>query len=359
MHENDLAVIKERIYEEGLIETILEELECQNIRQVSNRWEAQLPERFGSKNRRAVQVYEMPSLPSRVRNKGISGDIYLLVGYILYETTSFEELQEHLYQVKTWICNTLGWDEYLSIGDDFSEVVTTKDHLSFLRDIQKKRKQRKRIQNILDKKNKVLDKNAVFSWYIKCPHKSFLDDGISIKTQKEFEIMFDLETERVVFPIYNINGELVSVKGRYVGKDEWILEEVKYLYLYNFDKSIELFNLHRALKYIKECGEVIVFEAEKSCMKAWQYGFKNTVAIMGSELSPYQAYLLKKLEVNIIFAFDNDMSVEHVKNQAKQIKTRKCFYIKDTLGLLGEKDSPVDKGEIAWRRLYKECVKAI
>ncbi|ALA47949.1 toprim domain-containing protein [Brevibacillus laterosporus] len=356
MYENDLPVIKERIYDENLIEKILEELECEYIRQIGNRWEAQLPYKFGSNNRRGVQVYELPSLPSKVRNKGISGDIFMLVGYILYEVTDFEELKEHLHQVKAWVCNVLGWDKYLEHRDDFEERVERKDYLKFLRGIQKSRKQRKRMQNMRSKENHILNKEQVFSWYRRYPHENFLLDGISIRTQIEFEVMFDDDTQRIVFPIYNADGELVSIKGRYVGKDEWIMDEIKYLYLYSFDKSIELFNLYKALPYIKQTGEVIVFESEKSCMKAWQYGCKNTVAISGSEISPIQAFMLKKLEANIIFAFDNDMEEEHSKKQSKQIKTRKCFYIKDKLGLLGEKDAPVDKGEISWKRLYKECL---
>jgi DNA primase len=171
--------------------------------------------------------------------------------------------------------------------------------------------------------------------------------------------MFDQDSERVVFPIYNREGELISIKGRYVGTDKYILDEIKYLYLYNFDKMIELYNLHRALPYIKKTGEVIVFESEKSCMKAHQYGFKNTVAIMGSEISPVQAFLLRQLEANIVFAFDNDMDLDHVKKQSKQIKTRKCFYIKDELGLLEAKEAPVDKGEVVWKRLYNEGIKVV
>lgn len=354
---NDLPIIKERIYEEGLIEKILEELECEYIKNVGSRWEAGLPDRFGSRNRRAVQITESPTLPSAIRNKGVSGDIFMVVGYILYETNDFEELRDKLHQVKTWVVNTLGWYEYLEIRDDFEEE--KRDYLAFLRPIQKRRKKRKHKENLLSKKNRVLKEENVYSWYIRHPHKNFLDDGISVKTQREFEVMFDQETERVVFPIHNSNGELISVKGRYVGRDEYIQEEFKYLYLYHFDKMIELYNLHRALPHIKKTGEVIVFESEKSSMKAHQYGFKNTVAIMGSEISPVQAYLLRQLDANIIFAFDNDMDLKHIKKQSKQIKTRKTFYIKDTLGLLSEKDSPVDKGEETWKKIYKECLNVV
>lgn len=354
---NDLKAIKKRLYEEEKIEELLESLECERIKYSGGRYEAGLPDRFGSNNLRTVQVYMSESLPSKVRSKGISGDIFSLVSYILYEADN-DDAQDTLHQSKAYICNTFNWQEYMERKDDFFEE-EKKDYLSFLRDIQKARRKRNRTTNLLTKENHVLNKESVFSWYDPYPHKNFLDDGISLKTQRLFEVMFDSDTERVVFPIYNKDGELISIKGRYVGSDENTLGEYKYMYLYHFDKMIELYNLHRALPDIKKNGEVVVFESEKSCMKAWQYGFKNTVAIMGSEISPIQAFLLRQLEVNIIFAFDNDMDFDHVKKQSKQIVTRKCFYIKDKLGLLSEKQSPVDGGEEIWKKIYSECIEVL
>lgn len=356
MRDNDLPKIKERIYEEDKVEEILVALECEHVRSVGSRYEAMLPESFLSSNRRSVQVRLTESLPASVRSKSVSGDIFLLVGYILYGTETMDELVDVLFQCKAWICNLFGWHEYITHeqGDDFSEE--KKDYLAFLRPTQKARKQRQRRQTMRDKENIVLDKQRVFSWYRDVgAHKEFVQDGIRVRTQRFFEVMYDDTTERVVFPIYNSQGELVSIKGRYVGDDDWVMDEIKYLYLYSFDKSIELFNLHRALPHIKETGEVIVFESEKSVMKAWQYGFKNAVAISGSELSPVQAHMLIMLGADIVFAFDNDMDQDHVRKQAKQIRTRKCFWIKDTLGLLDEKSAPIDKGVLTWKRMYNEC----
>lgn len=358
MNVNDLPIIKERIYEEGLIEQILEALECEHVRPIGNaRYEAMLPFRFMKGNKRAVQVKNMPSLPSQVYTTGVRGDIFLLVGYILYGIETQEELQDILFQCKAFVCNLFGWHEYITYeqGDDFEEIVEKKDYLAFLRPTQKARKKRKMLKVMRDKENQVLDKNAVFSWYRAVPHEHFIEDGISVRTQRVFEVMFDETTMRVVFPIYDSNGELVSIKGRYVGDDEWVLDEIKYLYLYSFDKSIELFNYHRALPYIKKSGEVIVVESEKSVMKAWQYGFKNCVAICGSELSPVQAHMLIMLGVNITFAFDNDMNEDHVRKQAKQIRTRKCMWIHDDLGVLREKDSPLDADKSVWIELYNKC----
>lgn len=354
---DDLTQIKERIYDEELIEKILEELECEHIKLVHDRWEAQLPYRFGSNNRRSVQVKNTPSLSAYVRSRGIRGNIFTLIGYIQFNIDDEEDVRDNLYQIKTWICNLFGWHEYLEMRDDFEEP--KKDYLSFLRPLQKSRKRRQAITKWTTKENRILDKEKTFNWFINYPHVNFLEDGINIKTQREFEVMFDMDSNRVVFPIYNKDGELISVKGRYVGDDEYILDELKYLYLYKFDKSIELYNLHRALSHIKDTGEVIVVESEKSVMKLWQYGYKNSVAIMGNEMSPVQSYLLRSLDANIIFAYDNDMDLDFIKKQAKQIKTRKCFYIKDDFGLLGEKDAPTDGGKETWEKLYRECVKVL
>lgn len=349
---NDLPEIKERIYDEGMVEFLLEELDCQFVKQVRNdRFEAGLPARFDSDNRRSVQIYNSESLNGAIRSKGISGDIFMIVAYILYEVEDFSGLMENLYQVKAWVCNALGWDEYLSNRDDFEEVVERVDPLAFLRPLQKKRKQSGNNSKKFNKENKVINEN-VMSRYFDYPHYTFVKDGISPATQRFFGVMFDRESERITYPMHNKDGELIGVKGRYVGKDQRVLDEMKYLFLYRCDKSIELWNLHRAISYIKEADEVIVFESAKSCMLAWQWGYRNVISIEGSELSPVQAMLLKQLEVNIVFALDKDMDYNHLLKISKQIKSRICKAIIDKEDLIGEKDSPVDKGKDIWNLLY-------
>lgn len=352
-NNDDLVEIKQRIYDEGMIGFLLEEIECQNVHPVRNdRWEAQLPERFDSPNKRAVQIKNNEGLTGAIRNKGISGDIFVIFSYILYETEDFHSALDKLYQVKAWICNTLGWDEYLSNRDDFEDKSEKKDYLSFLRPVQKDRKQRKRKEKLGYKENRVLDE-SVMNRYFDYSHWEFYKDGIHPKTQKFFGVMFDRDSERIVYPIHNKQGDLIGVKGRYVGTNKRILDEIKYLFLYRCDKSIELYNLHRALLYILESDEVIVFESAKSCMLAWQWGYKNTVSMEGNELSPVQAMHLKQLGVNnIVFAYDKDMDMEHIKKNAKQIRSKVCKAIYDEVDLLEGKDSPVDKGKDVWEKLY-------
>jgi DNA primase len=351
---NDLQEIKERIYDEGMVEFLLEELECQNVKPIRNdRFEAQLPIRYNSNNRRAVQIYNNESLSGGIRNIGLSGDIFVIIAHILYGAEDFQQALDHLYQVKAWVCNTLGWDEYLNGRDEFEEEVEKVDYLSFLRPVQKQRKQRKRKESLGFKENRVLDE-SILNRYFDYAHWSFYKDGIHPRTQKFFGVMFDRESERVVYPMHNKEGGLIGIKGRYVGNNERILDEMKYLFLYRCDKSIELWNLHRALEYIKELGEVIVFESAKSVMLAWQWGYRNCISIEGSELSPVQAMLLKQLDVDIVFAYDKDMDKEHIEKNAKQIKSRICKAIYDDEDLLDGKESPVDRGKSVWDTLYNK-----
>lgn len=348
---NDLTEIKERIYDEDKIIFLLEELDCEYVKDVGERVEAQLPSKFNSNNKRAVQIYKTESLNGYVRNKGMSGDIFVIVAYILYEAEDFEQATKHLYQCKTWVCNTLGWDEYLGKDGDFSQEVEKVDYLAFLRPVQKKRKERERREKLGYKENKPISESVV-DRYFPYAHYSFYKDGIHPKTQQFFGVMFDRESERVVYPMHNRDGELIGVKGRYIGKNQRILDEIKYLFLHRCDKSIELWNYHRALEHIKRVGEVIVFESAKSVMLAWQWGFKNCVSIEGSEISPVQAMLLKQLDVTIVFAFDKDIEQDHILKQTRQIKSRVTKAVYDKENLLEEKDSPVDKGKETWTHLY-------
>lgn len=204
------------------------------------------------------------------------------------------------------------------------------------------------------KPNRVLDER-ILSYYINEPWGPWIDEGIDWKTQKEFGVGFDLETGRVIFPVRNRFGELIGVKGRTVVGDE-----AKYLYLYECNKSIELFNLDKALPYIDDKKEVIVFEGAKSVMKAWSYGYKNCVSIEGDSITDEQIQLLKELgiEINIVLAFDKDKSEEWVKDSiVRRITNRNVYMIHDFFDFLDEKDAPVDKGKEVWEELYKGMYK--
>jgi DNA primase len=346
---SDLSSLKKKIYEDGNVATILEALDCEKIgyEQGGKLITCQLPSKFGSDNPRSVQIKNDYGLSAHIRTRGIQGDIFNVVGYIMYNADTFEKVKENLYQIKVWVCNKLGYHDFLKNREKQN------DYLYFLRDI-KKYSGATVDQDGIRTENDTIDE-SILCQYFMYPHLKFYEEGLSTKTQREFEIGFDMHTDRIIFPVRNRNGQLIGIKGRYVGTDEETLEHKKYLYLYRCDKSIELYNLHRALPHIKNKGEVIVVEGAKTCMFLHQWGFKNCVSMEGKDLTPVQAMLLRELGVNIVFAWDKDCDAEFVAKQLSQLKSCLPTVIFDTKDLLEGHDSPVDKGYEVWYDLYTDC----
>lgn len=340
---DELKEVKKRVYDDQRIEEILRELNCHSVKpeQRGGLITAGLPD---GNNRRSIQIRNNEHLTVNIRSRGIKTDIYGLVGYILYDCQTFDEVRENLYQIKSWICNTLGYED--NPFETFEEKV---DHTSWLKGIKRKR-------NIISyNDNQILDEN-VLNQYIMLPNLWWVNDGISTKTQRTFEVGYDLKSERITFAVRNKEGKLISVKTRYVGKDEQILDERKYIYFYPVNKSYELFNLHRAMSFIQNSKECIIVEGAKTVMILFEWGIKNVISIEGDSISPVQVKLLKELglDVRLVFAWDKDKDTKFIKTQLKQIKNRTIYALYDTKNLLGEKMSPVDRGLEVWNQLYEK-----
>lgn len=340
---NDLRKIKKYIYNHDKIEIILEALGCEHISERGNRYEAQLPERFNSNNRRSVQVKKTEFLSVNIRSRGIKGDIYSLVSYILHDCVIQEDMQRDLPKAKKFIVDTVGCHDL--VGEKKTNTV---DCLGWLRDIKKRRTKIIDLNEI--EPNEELEEEILRDYQI-APMPWWRNEGMKDWVQREFEVGFDLQSQRIIFPIRNKEGKLIGVKGRTV-----VDHDMKYLYLHPCNKSIELFNLHRALPFIRETGRVFVFESEKSTMYATQHGYPESVAICGDDLDAVQAQLLKSLgkDIQIIFSMDKDKEVDFIYKQCKKVTRRDVYAMMDVNGLLGEKDSPVDKGKEIWEQLVNE-----
>jgi hypothetical protein len=107
---------------------------------------------------------------------------------------------------------------------------------------------------------------------------------------------------RVVIPIHNERGELVAYAGRTVDG-----EKPKYKFPANFKKSLELFNLHRAIAASNgPLRSVLLVEGFFDTMKLFQAGYRRVVALMGSSLSVAQEELLTIHFESLIVMLDGD-----------------------------------------------------
>lgn len=109
---------------------------------------------------------------------------------------------------------------------------------------------------------------------------------------------------RVVIPIHNGQGDLVAYAGRAVG-----CEKPKYKLPTNFRKSLELFNLHRAIEASNgPLQSVIVVEGFFDAMRVYEAGYRRVVALMGSSLSEAQEQLLIRHFQSVILMLDGDQA---------------------------------------------------
>lgn len=101
---------------------------------------------------------------------------------------------------------------------------------------------------------------------------------------------------RVVIPIHNERGELLAYAGRSTSD-----AEPKYKLPAGFQKSLELYNLHR----VGKSDYVVLVEGFFDAMKVTAAGFPAT-ALLGCSLSARQEELLAKRFKRVALMLDGD-----------------------------------------------------
>ena len=180
------------------------------------------------------------------------------------------------------------------------------------------------------------------------------DEGISDASLEKFQVFYDAFSNRLVYPIRNINGKIVNVGGRTLDPD-WKEKKLrKYTYFQQWGTLDTIYGLSENMEEIKKRREIILFEGAKSVMIADGWGICNTGAILTSHLNPAQVKLLAKLDCRVVFALDKDVDIRKDHNIKKLQYYSNVEYIFDKNNLLQPKDSPVDRGEDVFRKLYQE-----
>ena len=179
-------------------------------------------------------------------------------------------------------------------------------------------------------------------------------EGISKASLERFQVAYDSFSDRLVYPIRNVNGDIVNIGARTLDPN-WKQKKLrKYSYLFSWDGGMNtIFGLAENKEEIIRKKEIILFEGAKSVMIADSWGIKNTGAVLTSHLSQLQLKILAKLGVRVVFALDKEVVIRDDPNIARLKRYVSCEYIWDRDGLLDEKDSPVDKGVETFMKLYE------
>lgn len=116
---------------------------------------------------------------------------------------------------------------------------------------------------------------------------------------------YDRFRNRLMIPIRDADGRTVGFGARTLDKDGL----PKYLnspQTLVFDKSHLLFGLDMGKRDIREARQAVIVEGYMDVIQAWQAGFRNVVAQMGTALTEAQLQQLKRYTKRFVLALDAD-----------------------------------------------------
>ena len=146
-------------------------------------------------------------------------------------------------------------------------------------------------------------------WSSLCKHlkgKGFKDNELVAANlavqRKNGNGIYDRFTNRVMFPIIDLRGNVIAFGGRIMTD-----EKPKYLNTSDtpvFKKSTNLFSLNNA----KNSGKrtLILCEGYMDVISVNQAGFTNAVATLGTALTSEQAMLIKRYADEVVICYDAD-----------------------------------------------------
>lgn len=179
-------------------------------------------------------------------------------------------------------------------------------------------------------------------------------EGVLRTSLDKFQVYYDSFSNRLVYPIRNMQGQIVNIGGRTLDPNFKTKKLRKYTYFSGWGEMDVIYGLFENMQSILEKREVILFEGCKSVLIADSWGIHNTGALLTSHLSKNQLKILAKLGVRVVFALDKDVRVRDDHNIAKLKQYAPVEYFWDRGDLLGEKDAPVDKGLEVFKMLYNQ-----
>ena len=115
---------------------------------------------------------------------------------------------------------------------------------------------------------------------------------------------YDRFRNRIIFPIFDVNEQVVGFGGR-------VLDDSLPKYLNSpetpvYNKSRSLYGIHRAREKCRSTGTVYIVEGYLDLLTLHQHGIENAVATLGTALTAAQVKLLTRYARHMILVYDSD-----------------------------------------------------
>ncbi len=136
-------------------------------------------------------------------------------------------------------------------------------------------------------------------------------------TKNDYGNIFEYMSERLVFPIVDIQGRVVAFGGR-------TLTDSKAKYLNTpetivYSKSSNLYGLYQTLPELRKEKSVTVVEGYMDAVMSQQYGVSGAVAPLGTAFTVQQAKLINRYAEKVTLLFDPDDAGRTATQRALEI----------------------------------------
>jgi len=150
--------------------------------------------------------------------------------------------------------------------------------------------------------------------------------------------IYDSFRNRIIFPIYNIEGKIVAFGGRIIEKNTNLPKYLNSPDSPIFKKGNELFGIKYQGENVRKKGFAMLMEGYLDVLTAQKNGFENAVASLGTAFTEEQAQLLKKYTDKILISYDNDEAGKNAVIKASYILKKYDFDVKCLVMDGAEKD---------------------
>ena len=195
-------------------------------------------------------------------------------------------------------------------------------------------------------------------------NERFLRDGISLKTQKKFNVGYCDSTNRITVPWRDFEGNLVGIMGRYNADSD---DTAKWFPIIAFYKTAVLFGYIENYASILESDTIYIGESEKFVLQLDTMGFNNAVALGNNRISSCQIKaIMKTFPKKIIMCYDEGLDINIILDQCMKVKEIASLlnvsvgYVYDENNEIlqkGSKASPSDLGKENFERLVTDHVR--
>jgi len=161
-------------------------------------------------------------------------------------------------------------------------------------------------------------------------------DMIEAGVVRSSKSYYDVFRNRIIFPIEDIDGHIVGFSGR-IYQDKKT-DESKYMNSSEniiFKKGNILYNYKSANNEIRLKDQVFVFEGFMDVIAAYRAKVYNTIATMGTSLTPAQIKAIGKITKNVVLCYDGDTAGIEAAKKAIRLFTDAKFNVKAVIMPVG------------------------